>query len=80
MRKLNLSDYEQQLKWFALVLGIFGVISIVLNLYPLSMFLGLPFSIIWIYCSWLHHELQLKYVNIMFVALYVFGIGRYFLA
>ena len=57
-----------------------GTAAAVQDLYPYTMFLGLPFSLIWIYCSWLHTEHQLKYVNILFCGLYVFGIAKYYLA
>jgi hypothetical protein len=80
MRNFRLADHEQELKWLALVLGIFSTIAIVQNWYPYTLFMGLPFSVIWIYCAWLHTERQLKYINIMFSALYLYGIARYFFA
>ena len=45
----------------------------------LTMFLSLPFCLIWSYCGWLHNEPQLKWVNILFMCLYAYGIMRYFL-
>jgi len=42
------------------------------------MFFSLPFCAIWIYCAWLRSEPQLKWINIVFFCLYVFGISRYF--
>ena len=79
MTQFRLSDYEQQLKWFALGLGILSTIGIVQDWYPYTMFLSLPFCLIWIYCAWLHTEKQLKYINILFSLLYVYGIARYFI-
>ena len=75
---VKLEKYEQELKWFALVLGILSTISIIQDWYPLTMFLSLPFCIIWTYCGWLHTERQLKYINILFAELYVYGITRYY--
>ena len=45
----------------------------------MTMFLSLPFCLIWIYCAWLHTERQLKWINILFSALYAYGIARWFL-
>lgn len=79
MHAFRLSDHEQKLKWFALVLGVLSTIGIIQNWYPYTMFMSLPFCLIWVYCAWLHTERQLKYINIMFSALYIYGIARYFL-
>lgn len=43
------------------------------------MIFSLPFCLIWIYCGWLRNEPQLKYLNVMFSALYIYGIARYFI-
>ena len=69
---------EQYLKNFALLLGVISVVTIVLDLYPWTMFISLPFCLIWVYCGWLRTEPQLKWVNIIFSVLYLFGIIRYF--
>ena len=69
---------EQYLKNFALLLGVISVVTIVLDLYPWTMFVSLPFCLIWVYCGWLRTEPQLKWVNIIFSVLYLFGIARYF--
>ena len=74
-----LIKHEQNLKWFALVLGIFSTIAIVQDWYPYTMFISLPFCIIWVCYAWLHTERQLKYINIIFTLLYIYGIARYFL-
>jgi len=39
--------------------------------------LGLPFCLIWIGCAWLHGERQLKWINVVFVALYTYGLARW---
>lgn len=78
MARIRLSDYEQHLKWFALGLGIVSTVGIVQDWYPFTMFVSLPFCIIWAYCAWLHTERQLKYINILFALLYIYGIARYF--
>ena len=79
MARFSLSAFEQELKWIALALGIVSTIGIVQDWYPYTMFISLPFCLIWIYCAWLHTERQLKYINIMFSLLYVYGIARYFI-
>ena len=70
---------EQTLKWIALALGILSTIAIVQDWYPYTMFIALPFCIIWVYCAWLHTEKQLKWINIIFTLLYAYGIARYYL-
>ncbi len=79
MRNFRLSEHEQKLKWVALILGGFSTLTAVQNWYPYTLFLSLPFCLIWIYCAWLHTERQLKYINIVFSVLYIYGIARYFL-
>ena len=69
---------EQYLKNFALLLGVICVVTIVLDLYPWTMFVSLPFCLKWVYCGWLRTEPQLKWVNIIFSVLYLFGIARFF--
>ena len=69
---------EHNLKNFALLLGVISVVTIVLDLYPWTMFVSLPFCLIWVYCGWLRTEPQLKWVNIIFSVLYLFGIARFF--
>ncbi|MEM9796886.1 MAG: peptidase [Pseudomonadota bacterium] len=72
-----LASHEQRLKWLALLLGIASTIAIVQNWHPWPMILGLPFCIIWMFCAWLHGERQLKYVNVLFTALYLYGLTRW---
>jgi hypothetical protein len=74
-----LAHYEQLLKWVALVLGVISTVAIVQDWYPWTMFISLPFCLIWVYCAWLHTERQLKYINIIFAGLYIYGIARYLL-
>ena len=69
---------EQWLKNIALVFGLLSVAAVVFDFYPYTMFFSLPFCAIWIYCAWLRSEPQLKWINIVFFCLYVFGISRYF--
>lgn len=76
---MRFAKYEQPLKWLALVLGIISTIAIVQDWYPYTMFISLPFCMIWVYCAWLHTERQLKYINIIFLGLYSYGIARYFI-
>lgn len=73
----RLASQEQNLKWFALALGIMSTVATVQDWYPYTMFISLPFCLIWIYCAWLHTERQLKYINIIFSVLYIYGIARY---
>lgn len=77
MKLLTKIDFEQALKWLALALGLCSTISIVQGWQLAAMLLGLPFCMIWIYCGWLRTERQLKYINIIFSALYIYGITRY---
>lgn len=74
-----MANTEQTLKWIALGLGILSTVAIVQDWYPWTMFISLPFCLIWVYCAWLHTERQLKWINIIFSALYAYGIARYFL-
>ena len=74
MRSVTL---EQRLKWASLVLGILSVIAIIHDWYPWTMFISLPFCLIWIYCAWLHTERQLKWINILFTGMYLYGILRW---
>ena len=71
--------WENYLKNIALLLGVLSVVTIVLDWYPLTMFISFPFCLIWVYCGWLRTEPQLKWVNVIFCTLYLFGIVRYFL-
>ena len=70
---------EALLKNIALSLGLLSAVAIVFDWYPLTMFLSFPFCCIWIYCAWLHTEPQLKWVNLIFLLIYFFGIAKYFL-
>lgn len=76
---MKLAAYEQPLKWIALGLGLLSTISIVQGWQLAAMMIGLPFCLIWVFCGWLRSEPQLKYINIVFSTLYVYGIARYFL-
>lgn len=69
---------EKRLKDIALALGLLSAVAIIFDWYPLTMFLSFPFCVIWIYCAWLHSEPQLKWVNLIFLLIYLFGIARYF--
>jgi len=73
------SKTEKLLKDIALLLGILSAVAIIFDWYPLTMFLSFPFCLIWIYCAWLHTETQLKWVNLIFLLIYIFGITRYLL-
>jgi len=73
-----MSVYEQELKWVAVVLGIASTIAIVQNWQPWPMVFGLPFCLLWVYFGWLRTEPQLKYINVIFTALYSYGLIRYF--
>jgi hypothetical protein len=69
---------ETLLKNTALLLGLLSAVAIIFDWYPFTMFLSFPFCLIWIYCAWLHTEPQLKWVNLVFLLIYFFGIARYF--
>ena len=70
---------EKFLKNITLILGLLSAIAIIFDWYPLTMFLSFQFCLIWIYCAWLRTEPQLKWVNLIFLLIYSYGIGRYFL-
>ncbi len=77
MNLMSFAAYEQPMKWVAFVLGLGSTICVVQGWQLGAMVLSLPFCLIWIYCAWLRTEPQLKYINILFAVLYVYGIGRY---
>lgn len=77
MNLMKFAVYEQHLKWLALALGFGSAVCVVQGWQFAAMALSLPFCIIWMYCGWLRNEAQLKYINMMFAALYVYGIIRY---
>ncbi|WP_200809619.1 peptidase [Aquimixticola soesokkakensis] len=79
MTLMMFARFEQPLKWCAFVLGIVSTLCVVQGLQLAAMLTSLPFCLIWIYCGWLRSEPQLKYINILFALLYVYGIGRYLL-
>jgi hypothetical protein len=70
---------ERTLKNIALILGLLSAVAIIFDWYPLTMFLSFPFCLIWIYCAWLHTEPQLKWVNLIFLLIYSYGIVIYFI-
>lgn len=76
--KNQMNKYEKSLKKVALGLGILSTIAIIRDWYPYTMFISLPFCLIWAYCGWLRTEPQLKWINIIFLALYGFGIYDYY--
>ena len=69
---------EKRLKNIAVGLGILSAVTVICDLYPYTMFLSFPFCLIWIYCGWLHTEPQLKWINVIFLLIYGYGIGLYF--
>ncbi|MGH1454324.1 MAG: peptidase [Paracoccaceae bacterium] len=75
----SIAAFEQPLKWVAVALGFASTLCVVQGWQLAAMLFSLPFCLIWVYCGWLRSEPQLKYLNIMFSVLYVYGIGRYFL-
>ena len=77
MTLLSIAAFEQPLKWVAVILGFCSTVCVVQGWQLAAMMFGLPFCMIWVYCGWLRTEPQLKYLNIMFSALYLYGIGRY---
>ena len=71
-------SWETYVKNCALLLGVLSVVAIILDWYPFTMFISLPFCMIWVYCGWLKTEPQLKWVNVIFCILYSYGIIRYY--
>ncbi len=68
---------EKRLKNTALMLGLLSGVAIVMDWYPLTMFLSLPFCLMWLYFGWLRREPQLKWINLTFVLIYLYGIFHY---
>ena len=62
---------EQRLKNIALVFGLLSAAMMVFDFYPYMMFFSLPFCTIWINCSWRRSEPQLKWINIIFLPLWI---------
>ena len=79
LRGFRLSAFERELKSLAFLLGLASAVCVVQDWQPWGMVFSLPFCLIWIYCAWLHTEPQLKWINVLFAGLYVYGIGRYVL-
>lgn len=79
MTRTAFAAFEQPLKWVAFALGLGSAICVVQGWQLGAMVLSLPFCLIWIYYAWLRTEPQLKYINILFAALYIYGIARYFI-
>lgn len=77
MTLLKLAAYEQPLKWAAFALGLCSTICIVQGWQLAAMVVGLPFCLIWVFYGWFRTEPQLKIINMIFSALYVYGIARY---
>ena len=75
---LKFARFEAQLKWAALALGLLSAVAIIRDWYPWTMFISLPFCLIWVYCAWLHTERQLKWINVVFLSIYAVGIWNYF--
>ena len=75
---LKFARFEAQLKWVALALGLLSAVTIICDWYPWTMFISLPFCLIWVYCAWLHTERQLKWINVVFLSIYAVGIWNYF--
>ena len=75
---MKFAHFEAQLKWLALALGLFSAVAIIRDWYPWTMFISLPFCLIWVYCAWLHTEKQLKWLNLVFLTFYAVGIWDYF--
>jgi hypothetical protein len=79
MTLMSFAAFEQPMKWAAFVLGICSTICVVQGWQLAAMLFSLPFCMIWIYCGWLRTEPQLKWINVLFAMLYIYGIGRYML-
>lgn len=69
---------ERHLKNIAFGFGLLSAVAVIFDLYPYTMFLSFPFCLIWIYCGWLHTEPQLKWINVIFLLIYGYGIAFYF--
>ncbi len=79
MTLMTFAAYEQPMKWVAFALGLCSALCVVQGWQLAAMLCSLPFCLIWIYCGWLRREPQLKYINIIFAGIYIYGISRYFI-
>ena len=75
---MKFARFEAQLKWVALGLGLLSAVPIIRDWYSWTMFISLPFCLIWVNCAWLHTERQLKWINVVFLSIYAVGIWDYF--
>ena len=71
--------YLRNLKRLAVCLGVASAIAMAQGWYLGSLLVNLPFCMIWAYYGWLKSEPHLKWLNILFSALYSYGIARHFL-
>ena len=77
MLATTLAALEQPLKWIAFGLGLASTLCVVQGWVLPAMIFSLPFCLIWIAMGWLRTEPQLKWINILFAALYIYGIARH---
>ena len=62
---------KQRLKNIALVFGLLSAATMVFDFYRYMMFFSLLFCTIWINCTWRRSEPQLKWINIIFLPLWI---------
>lgn len=77
MRSVDFAAVEQLMKWIAFGLGLCSTICVVQGWQLGAMLFSLPFCLIWTYYAWLRTEPQLKWINVIFAVLYLYGLGRY---
>ena len=77
MEPIRPAAHERRLKNVAVLLGSGSAICVVQGWQLGAMLLSLPFCLIWTYCAWLHREPQLKWLNMLFAGLYIYGLTRY---
>ena len=68
MRHKALAKYEQHLTWLTLMLSLASTLAIISDWYPWTMFIGLPFCLIWVYYIAVSNVVLIIFSSFCFVA------------
>ena len=73
-----LHDLSWYIKWTSSIIIICGMILSSLNLYPYNLFVHAVGVIGWLWVGFLWHDRALIVVNAVAIAIFVLGIGNYY--
>ena len=73
-----LHDLSWYVKWVSSIIIISGMILSSLNLYPYNLFVHAVGVIGWLWVGFLWHDRALIVVNAVAIAIFVLGIGNYY--